>query len=44
MQIAPISKKDIILLTVATLAPVLPLVLTMMPLSELLAKLAGVLF
>lgn len=44
MQIIPIVRNDIIMLVIATLAPVLPLVLTMMPLSELLKMLSGVLF
>jgi hypothetical protein len=44
MQVVPIVRNDIIMLVIATLAPVLPLVLTMMPLSELLKMLSGVLF
>ncbi len=44
MQTVPITKNDIILLTAVTVAPVLPLVLTMMPLSELIKILSGILF
>jgi hypothetical protein len=44
MQSIPIKRNDIIMLTIATMAPMLPLVLTMMPLSELLKMLSGVLF
>jgi hypothetical protein len=44
MRIAPITKEAIFTLAAATLAPILPLVLTMMPLKELLDKLLGVLF
>ncbi len=44
MQIIPIKRNDIILLAVITIAPVLPLVLTMMPLSELIKMLSGVFF
>lgn len=44
MQIVPIRRNDIIMLAVITVAPVLPLVLTMMPLSELIKILSGVLF
>ena len=44
MRIAPITKEAILTLAAATLAPILPLVLTMMPLKELLDKLLGVLF
>jgi len=44
MQVIPIKRNDIITLAVITLAPVLPLVLTMMPLSELIKILSGVLF
>lgn len=44
MQSIPIKRNDIIMLTLATIAPILPLVLTMMPLSELIKILSGVLF
>ncbi len=44
MQIIPIIRNDMIMLAVITIAPVLPLVLTMMPLSELIKILSGVLF
>lgn len=44
MQSIPIKRNDIIMLAIATIAPVLPLLLTMMPFSELLKMLSGVLF
>jgi hypothetical protein len=44
MRIAPISKEVVIRLAVATLVPTVPLLLTMMPLEELLKKLVGILF
>jgi hypothetical protein len=44
MGIAPITKAAILQLVAATLAPVAPLALTMMPLEELLKKLFGILF
>ena len=44
MRIAPITKDAIIQLVAATLAPVAPLLLTMMPLEELLKKLIGIVF
>jgi hypothetical protein len=44
MGIAPITKQAIVQLVAATLAPIVPLVLTMMPLEELLKKLFGMLF
>ncbi len=44
MRIAPVTKEAIIQLAAATLAPLVPLALTMMPLEELLAKLFGLLF
>ncbi len=44
MKMAPVSKDAIVLLAAATLLPILPLLLTMMPLEELLKKLFGVLF
>ena len=44
MRIAPITKDVILQLAAATLAPIVPLALTMMPLEELLKKLFGVLF
>jgi hypothetical protein len=39
----PVTKEMVIQLTVATLAPIAPLALTMMPLEELLKKLLGIL-
>jgi hypothetical protein len=44
MRIAPITKDAIIQLVAATLVPVAPLALTMMPLEELLKKLFGIVF
>jgi hypothetical protein len=44
MQIAPITRDAFIRLVAATLAPIVPLALTMMPLEELLKKLFGILF
>src|SRR4051812_21960306 len=44
MRIAPITKEAIIRLALATVAPIVPLALTMMPLEELLKKLLGILF
>lgn len=44
MRLAPITKEAILRLAAATLVPVAPLLLTMMPLEELLKVLFGVLF
>jgi hypothetical protein len=44
MRLAPVTKETILRLVVATLAPIVPLALTMMPLEELLKTLLGVLF
>jgi hypothetical protein len=44
MRIAPITTDAVIGVVVATLAPVVPLALTMMSLEQLLRKLIGVLF
>jgi hypothetical protein len=44
MQIAPITKDAFVRLVAATLAPLVPLLLTMMPLDELLKTLFGILF
>ena len=44
MRVAPITRDALLGVVVATLAPVVPLMLTMMSLEELLKKLAGVLF
>lgn len=44
MRVAPITKEAILRLAAATLVPVVPLLLTMMPLEELLKVLFGVLF
>ena len=44
MRIVPVKRDDILRLVGATLAPIVPLALTMMSLEELLKKLMGVLF
>jgi hypothetical protein len=44
MRVAPFTKETILLLAAATAAPVAPLLLTMMPLEDLLKKLLGILF
>jgi len=44
MNFAPVTKDMVIRLAVATLAPIVPLALTMMPLEELLKRLAAILF
>jgi hypothetical protein len=44
MRIVPVNRDTILRLAGATLAPLVPLALTMMPLEELLKKLFGILF
>ena len=44
MRIAPVTKEAIVRLAVATLVPIAPLALTMMPLEELLKRLLAILF
>ena len=44
MRIAPIAKEDILRIVAATLVPMVPLLLTMMPLEELLGKVFAILF
>jgi hypothetical protein len=44
MRIAPITREAIVRLAAATLVPIVPLLLTMMPLEELLKKLFAILF
>jgi hypothetical protein len=44
MQVAPITRDALIGLMAATLAPVVPLALTMMPFEELMKRLLGILF
>ena len=44
MRLAPVTKEAIVQLAAATLAPIVPLALTMMPLEELLKQLFGILF
>jgi hypothetical protein len=44
MHIAPITRDSLLRLVAATVAPIVPLALTMMPFEELVGKLLGVLF
>ncbi|WP_137889096.1 hypothetical protein [Pseudomonas sp. 2FE] len=44
MRLAPVTRDAILQIVVATLAPIVPLALTMMPLEELLKMLVGVVF
>jgi hypothetical protein len=44
MRIVPVTKEAMFQLGVATIAPIVPLVLTLMPLDELLKKLLGIIF
>jgi hypothetical protein len=44
MRIVPLTKQAMLQLGAATLAPITPLLLTLMPLEELLKKLLGILF
>jgi hypothetical protein len=44
MRLAPVTKEAFLRLAVATLTPVAPLALTMMPLEELLKRLVSILF
>lgn len=44
MRVVPVTKQAMFQLCVATVAPIVPLVLTLMPLEELLKKLLGILF
>jgi hypothetical protein len=44
MRLVPVSRDGIVQLAVATLIPILPLLLTLMPLEDLLKKLVGILF
>jgi hypothetical protein len=44
MRIAPVTKEAILQLAVATLAPLVPLALTMMSLEDLLKRLVGIVF
>jgi hypothetical protein len=44
MQLAPITRDALLRLVAATLLPMVPLMLTMMPLEELLKRLLGILF
>lgn len=44
MRALPVTRNSVIMLVVVTVAPVLPLVLTMMPIGELIRMVAGLLF
>ena len=44
MRLAPITRDDVIRLVIVTLVPVAQLLLTIMPLDELVRRLIGVLF
>jgi hypothetical protein len=44
MRIAPVTKEAILQLAVATLAPIVPLALTMMSREDLLKRLLGIVF
>jgi len=44
MRSVPVSRDAVIRLALATAAPILPLLLTIMPLEELAKKLLGLLF
>ena len=44
MRMVPFGKDAVLQLSIATVAPILPLVLTMMPLEELLKRLAAIIF
>ena len=44
MRVVPFTKESILQLAAVTVAPIVPLLLTMMPLEELLKKLFGILF
>jgi hypothetical protein len=44
MRVVPVTKQAMFQLGIATVAPIVPLVLTLMPLEELLRKLLGILF
>ena len=44
MRVVPVTKQAMLQLAVATVLPIVPLLLTLMPLEELLKKLFGILF
>ena len=44
MRVVPVTRQAMVQLAIATVAPLVPLVLTLMPLEELLKKLFGILF
>jgi hypothetical protein len=41
MRFAPITRQALVMVVAATLAPIAPLLLTMMPLGELVQRLIG---
>jgi hypothetical protein len=44
MRVVPVTQQAMVQLAVATVVPIVPLLLTLMPLEELLKKLLGILF
>jgi hypothetical protein len=44
MRVVPVTQQAMVQLAVATVVPIVPLLLTLMPLEELLKKLFGILF
>ena len=44
MNVVPVTKHALVQLAAATVAPIVPLVLTLMPLEDLIKKLFGILF
>jgi hypothetical protein len=44
MRVVPFALNDVILLVVATAMPILPLLLTILPLEELVSRLIKILF
>jgi hypothetical protein len=44
MRYAPVTRDTVVQLTIATLAPMTPLLLTIMPLEQLLKTLGGAIF
>jgi hypothetical protein len=43
MRVAPVARQDVVRIAAATLVPLAPLALTMMPLEELVRVLFGIL-
>ena len=44
MRVVPVTRQAMVQLAAATLAPIVPLLRTLMPLEELIKKLFGILF